>query len=43
MVDWLLVLDRFVMLLAGEEDIREVIAFPKNNKAANQWPKPLLQ
>lgn len=28
-------LDRFVMLLAGEENIREVIAFPKNNKAAD--------
>lgn len=26
-------LDRFVMLLAGEDNIREVIAFPKNNKA----------
>ena len=28
-------LDRFVMLLAGEENIREVIAFPKNNKASD--------
>ena len=28
-------LDSFVMLLAGEENIREVIAFPKNNKAAD--------
>ena len=28
-------LDRFVMLLAGEENIREVIAFPKNNKATD--------
>lgn len=28
-------LDRFAMLLAGEENIREVIAFPKNNKAAD--------
>lgn len=28
-------LDRFVMLLAGEENIREVIAFPKNGKAAD--------
>lgn len=26
-------LDRFAMLLAGEENIREVIAFPKNSKA----------
>lgn len=26
-------LDRFVMLLAGEDNIREVIAFPKNGKA----------
>ena len=26
-------LDRFAMLLAGEENIREVIAFPKNGKA----------
>ncbi|TWT13418.1 aspartate--tRNA ligase [Streptococcus sp. sy010] len=28
-------LDRFVMLLAGEQNIREVIAFPKNNKASD--------
>lgn len=28
-------LDRFVMLLAGEDNIREVIAFPKNNKATD--------
>lgn len=28
-------LDRFVMLLAGEGNIREVIAFPKNNKASD--------
>lgn len=28
-------LDRFVMLLAGEQNIREVIAFPKNNKATD--------
>lgn len=28
-------LDRFIMLLAGEENIREVIAFPKNNKATD--------
>ena len=28
-------LDRFVMLLASEENIREVIAFPKNNKASD--------
>ena len=37
-------LDRFVMLLAGEENIREVIAFPKNNKATDpmtQAPSPV--
>ncbi|MBS7576267.1 MULTISPECIES: aspartate--tRNA ligase [unclassified Enterococcus] len=28
-------LDRFVMLLAGKDNIREVIAFPKNGKAAD--------
>ena len=28
-------LDRFMMLLAGEDNIREVIAFPKNNKATD--------
>lgn len=28
-------LDRFVMLLAGMDNIREVIAFPKNNKASD--------
>ena len=32
-------LDRFVMLLAGEDNIREVIAFPKNNKATD----PMMQ
>ena len=26
-------LDRIVMLIAGEDNIREVIAFPKNKKA----------
>ncbi|MGT2907020.1 aspartate--tRNA ligase [Streptococcus dentiloxodontae] len=37
-------LDRFVMLLAGKDNIREVIAFPKNNKAADpmtQAPSPV--
>lgn len=28
-------MDRLVMLLAGEDNIREVIAFPKNSKAAD--------
>ncbi|MDR0297365.1 MAG: aspartate--tRNA ligase [Streptococcaceae bacterium] len=28
-------LDRFVMLLAGKDNIREVIAFPKNKRAAD--------
>ena len=28
-------LDRFVMILAGKENIREIIAFPKNNKASD--------
>ncbi|HEO4315803.1 TPA: aspartate--tRNA ligase [Streptococcus agalactiae] len=28
-------LDRFVMLLAGKDNIREVIAFPKNNKVSD--------
>ncbi|GFH41035.1 aspartate--tRNA ligase [Pseudolactococcus insecticola] len=28
-------LDRFIMLLAGKDNIREVIAFPKNNKASD--------
>ena len=37
-------LDRFVMLLAGQDNIREVIAFPKNNKATDpmtQAPSPV--
>ena len=36
-------LDRFVMLLAGEENIREVIAFPKNNKATDPMTQLLQQ
>ena len=39
-------LDRFVMLLAGKENIREVIAFPKNNKASDpmtQAPSQVAQ
>ncbi|WP_277630571.1 aspartate--tRNA ligase [Atopococcus tabaci] len=32
-------LDRFVMLLAGEENIREVMAFPKNNSAIDPLTK----
>jgi aspartyl-tRNA synthetase len=28
-------LDRIAMLIAGEDSIREVIAFPKNNKGAD--------
>ncbi len=32
-------LDRFVMLLAGKDNIREVIAFPKNNKASDPMTK----
>ena len=36
-----LVLDRLVMLLAGEDNIREVIAFPKNSSAAG--PNDKLQ
>ncbi len=37
-------LTAFVMLLAGEENIREVIAFPKNNKVSDpmtQAPSPV--
>ncbi|MFA9493818.1 aspartate--tRNA ligase [Streptococcus sp. E17BB] len=39
-------LDRLVMLLAGKDNIREVIAFPKNNKASDpmtQAPSPVAQ
>ncbi|SEK40590.1 aspartyl-tRNA synthetase [Carnobacterium iners] len=32
-------LDRFAMLLAGEENIREVIAFPKNGRAVDPLTK----
>lgn len=32
-------LDRFAMLLAGEENIREVIAFPKNGRAVDPMAK----
>lgn len=32
-------LDRFAMLLAGEENIREVIAFPKNSRAVDPLTK----
>lgn len=32
-------LDRLVMLLAGKDNIREVIAFPKNNKATDPMTK----
>ena len=36
-------LDRFVMLLAGKDNIREVIAFPKNNKASDPMTQaPIL-
>ncbi len=37
-------LDRLVMLLAGKDNIREVIAFPKNNRASDpmtQAPSPV--
>ena len=39
-------LDRIVMLLAGEETIREVIAFPKNQSAADltfDAPSPVTE
>ena len=32
-------LDRFAMLLAGEDNIREVIAFPKNGRAVDPLTK----
>ena len=35
MEDWRLAWTASVMLLAGEDNIREVIAFPKNNKATD--------
>ena len=39
-------IDRFIALLAGEDSIREVIAFPKNQAAADllmQAPGPVSQ
>jgi aspartyl-tRNA synthetase len=39
-------LDRIIMLLAGEETIREVIAFPKNQAAADMTfdaPSPVSE
>jgi len=39
-------LDRLVMLLAGEDNIREVIAFPKNGSAMDtmtQAPSPVSE
>ena len=39
-------LDRLVMILAGKDNIREVIAFPKNNKASDpmtQAPSSVAQ
>ena len=39
-------IDRVVMLLAGEETIREVVAFPKNQSAADltfDAPSPVTE
>ena len=39
-------IDRVVMLLAGEENIREVVAFPKNQSAADltfKAPSPVTK